>query len=481
MVVSTLTTIADASDGVTVSVMDTTVDEGETAMLTVEMSGPVDDNVTVDFTVADGTATVGVGNDYENPATDTPPMTNVTIEKGETTAMILVKTLDDMLAEATEIFTVTITLPQGTPVGVTVGDASGSVTITDDALTATVVGPTEVEEGSEAEYTVTLTGGGGEAEDVTVTFSTGDSTATAGVDFAPAGGTVTIPADEGMATFTIQIVDDEEADLGETLVLSVEGETADGDTVRVIPPAPATILDDDGSVDVSIMAEQPVVPEGQSASFIVELSGTVSNADVTLQYTVGGAPGDTATAEDFTAAADPTITIPAGQMSFTISVAATRDPQDEPDERLSVVLRGEALPEGVAIGTGTARVTITDYALSASVTGPASVTEGESATFTVDLTGDGDNRSDALVRYTWTAGTAQAPGDFDAPSGTLTIPEGQTSGTITIVTKDDGVLDSGETLILTLTDETSALGTGLVVVDSTRTRPLPWSWTEDSR
>ena len=457
------TMIADASDGVTVSVVDTTVDEGETAMLMVELSGGVDDDVTVDFEVTAGTATAGAGNDFEVPSA-----TSVTIEKGETTEMIPVKTLDDMLAEATETFTVTITLPEGTPDGVTVGDASASVMITDDALTATVVGPTEVEEGSEAEYTVTLTGGGGEAEDVTVTFSTGDSTATAGVDFAPASGSVTIPADEGMATFTIQILEDEEADLGETLVLSVEGETADGDTVRVIPPAPATIVDDDGSVDVSIMAEQPVVPEGQSASFIVELSGTVSNADVTLQYTVGGAPGDTATAEDFTAAADPTITIPAGQMSFTISVAATRDDQDEPDERLSVVLQqGDALPEGVAIGTETATVTITDYVLTASVTGPASVTEGESATFTVELTGVDDNRSDALVRYTWTAGTAQAPGDFDAPSGTLTIPEGQTSGTITIVTKDDGVLDSGETLILTLTDETSALGTGLVVVDST--------------
>ena len=458
------TTIADASDGVTVSVMDTTVDEGETAMLTVQMSGAVDDNVTVDFSVADGTATEGADNDYVNPSDRA-----VVIEKGETTAMIPVETRDDMLAEASETFTVTITLPSGTtPAGVTVGNASATVTITDDALTVTVVGPTEVEEGSEAEYTVTLTGGAaGENEDVTVTFSTGDSTATAGVDFSPAGGTVTIPADEGMATFTIQIVDDEEADLGETLVLSLEGETADGDTVRVIPPAPTTIVDDDGSVDVSIMAEQPVVAEGQSASFIVELSGTVSNADVTLQYTVGGAPGDTATAEDFTAAADPTITIPAGQMSFTISVAATRDAQDEPDERLSVVLQqGDALPEGVAIGTETATVTITDYVLTASVTGPASVTEGESATFTVELTG-GDNRSDALVRYTWTAGTAQAPGDFDAPSGTLTIPEGQTSGTITIVTKDDGVLDSGETLILTLTDETSALGIGLVVVDST--------------
>ena len=188
------TTIADASDGVTVSVMDTTVDEGETAMLTVDLSGAVDDDVTVDFSLTPGTAADGADKDYSNPSD-----TSLTIERGETMGMISVQTRDDMLAEASETFTVTITLPDA-PRGVTIGNASATVTITDDALTATVVGPTEVEEGSEAEYTVTLTGGGGEAEDVTVTFSTGDSTATAGVDFSPASGSVTIPADEGMAT-----------------------------------------------------------------------------------------------------------------------------------------------------------------------------------------------------------------------------------------------------------------------------------------
>ena len=455
------TTIADASDGVTVSVMDTTVDEGETAMLTVELSGPVDDDVTVPFMVDAGTATEGSTNDYVDPTT-----LSVTIEKGKTTQVIPVETRDDMLAEASETFTVTLSPPDPTVDGVTIGDASATVTITDDALTATVVGPAEVEEASEAEYTVTLTGGTGEPEDVTVRFSVDEaSTATAGVDFSLAGASVTIPVGEMMGTFTIRILEDEEAEVGETVVLNVEAETADGDMVRVIPPAPTTITDDDGSVDVSIMTENPKVPEGEPANFIVELTGTVANADLTLQYTVGAA-GDTATREDYTAADPPTITIPAGQMSATFAVTLRQDGESEPDETLSVELLDANLPEGVAIADGTDTVRITDFALMASVTGPATVTEGQSATFTIELTGGDENRSDALVRYTATAGTAQAPGDFDAPSGTLTIPQGQTSGTVTIVTKADGVLDPSETLVLTLTEETSALGIGLVRLDS---------------
>ena len=124
-------------------------------------------------------------------------------------------------------------------------------------------------------------------------------------------------------------------------------------------------------------------------------------------------------------------------MSFTISVAATRDAQDEPDERLSVVLQqGDALPGGRGYrdrnGNGH------DHGLRTHR--ECDRTRLRYGGRVGHVHGRSDRRrqrSDALVRYTWTAGTAQAPGDFDAPSGTLTIPEGQTSGTITIVTKDD--------------------------------------------
>ena len=469
---SAMTPIADASDGVTVTVKDTTVDEGETAMFTVELSGPVSADVIVEYTIAGATGVTGA-----TAADICPPTTlganqdfcdegsPLTITKGETTGTIEVKTYDDDVAEASEKFTVTLVDPLVDPVpaGVSFGDKTATATITDDALTATVVGPGTVKEGSPAEYTVTVTGGAGD-QDVIVTYTTAESTATAGEDFSPAGDTVTIPADEMMATFTIRILEDDEVDLGETLQLSVEAETADGEMVRATPPAPTTILDG-GSVQVLIEADPRVVAEGDAATFTVTLSGTVSNADVTLPYTIGAAR-DTATVDDYTPPPNQTVVIPAGEMSATISVALRADGDVEPDEDLSVRLQGDQLPEGVAIATGTARVRITDYALTASVTGPASVKERESATFMVELTG-GDNRSDAVVHYTWTAGTAQAPGDFDAPTGTLTILEGQTSGTITIVAKADGVLDPSETLVLTLTDDTSALGTGLVVVDPT--------------
>ena len=82
------------------------------------------------------------------------------------------------------------------------------------------------------------------------------------------------------------------------------------------------IVDDDGAVEVSIMADQTVVAEGQQATFTVELTGAVAEA-LTLRYaTVDG----TATAgTDYTAAGgDAAVEIAAGEMSTTITVATRR-------------------------------------------------------------------------------------------------------------------------------------------------------------
>ena len=164
------TTIGDASDEVEVSVKDTTVDEGDPALFTVELSGKVSGKVTVAYATADGPDTVygaKANEDYTETRGD------IVIEAGETTTTITVPTVDDdadnPLAEASETFTVTLTditvtdsnnLPV-TNSGVKPGDVTAEATITDDALTATVVGPTEVAEGADAVYTVTVTGGAG--------------------------------------------------------------------------------------------------------------------------------------------------------------------------------------------------------------------------------------------------------------------------------------------------------------------------------
>ena len=107
---------------------------------------------------------------------------------------------------------------------------------------------------------------------------------------------------------------------------------------------------------------------------------------------------------------------------------------------------------------GSVNVTIEDNdELSASVTVPETVTEGETAPFTVSLSG-GTSTANVVVSYT-VGGTAKAPGDYTAPSGSLTIQSGESSGTISIQTNTDNEIEPDETLVVTLTDAQTANGT----------------------
>ncbi len=69
-----------------------------------------------------------------------------------------------------------------------------------------------------------------------------------------------------------------------------------------------------------------------------------------------------------------------------------------------------------------------------------------------------------MVAYA-VGGSATAGTDYTAPSGELTIGAGDASGTIRIETLDDGVLDRGETLVVSLTG--ASTGTRTVTVDDT--------------
>ena len=475
------TIITDRQTRVLVTIADTTVDEAEEALFTVTLSGKVAKNLAMTWTAAKVTGDTADAEQGTCPpaGNETPDgdfcadSGSVEIPAGEREATFPVPTVDDTTAEASETFTLTLSalMLGGTPVtpadGISFGDNTATATITDDALTATIEGDASVDEGEAAVYTVSVAGGtfGTEDEEVTVTWSTEDSSATANDDFAPASGTLIIGAEQPSATFTIQTVDDEIVELGEEILVSLTAVTADDDPVRTGLPARTMIVDDDGAVRASVMTnpDRPVVAEGDPAEFLVELSGTVADADVTLRYTIAGS----ATAEDYIPPVDPTVVISAGEMSTTISVATQDDTDDEPDETLSVTLQGDDLPEGVEIDPSPASVTITDHEIQASVTAEQqTVDEGSAAVFTVSLTVDGTaagarNRSGVEVQYAM-VGTATASVDFDAPTGTLTIPIGQSSGTITITTKQDRVVDRNETLVVRLTD-TSVLGAGLAV------------------
>ncbi len=86
------------------------------------------------------------------------------------------------------------------------------------------------------------------------------------------------------------------------------------------------------------------------------------------------------------------------------------------------------------------------------------VTEGNAgtraATFTVTLSAP--SSQPVTVRYATANGTAAAGSDYQARSGTLTIPAGQTTGTITVPVSGDRFPEPNETFFVNLRGETTA-------------------------
>ena len=141
--------------------------------------------------------------------------------------------------------------------------------------------------------------------------------------------------------------------------------------------------------DPLVEVDKSSVEEGESASFVVELSGAVQKT-VEVSYATSNGTGDAAAAAgtDYTAA-DVTLTFASKETSKTVAVTTTVDAFNEADETFTVTLTGVTLPDGVSLDADatTARGTIeNDDALTATVTANAeTVPEGNAAEFTVEL------------------------------------------------------------------------------------------------
>ena len=145
------------------------------------------------------------------------------------------------------------------------------------------------------------------------------------------------------------------------------------------------------------------------------------------------------------------MTIPAGQASTTLTITPLADAVIEPDE--TVLLTLQANPTVYLIGAqDNATVTIADgvpNTVTIVATDPnASEIGPDPGVFTFTRTGP---TTFALTVSFAIGGTAVNGGDYQAISGSVTIPAGQSSTTVTITPLADGVNDPNETVILTLT------------------------------
>ena len=323
-----------------------------------------------------------------------------------------------------------------------------------------------MDEGDDAVFTVTLSGGT-RAADVVVDYTvSGAGGATAGDDYtAPSPTKLTIGTGATTGKITVETKTDDVLDPGEKVEVNLDSGTTTGAVDVDTTVKAETAITDEGEETVSVQAVSAgSATEGEAVEFLVALTGSVES-DVEVSYRTSDG---TAVGTDYTGVSATTLTFTGGQTEKTVTVATIEDDLNEADETFTVSLTGVTLPTGVTLGTSSSALgTIEDDdAVIAVVSADAaSVDEGDDAVFTVTLSG-GTRAADVVVDYTVSgAGGATAGDDYTAPSPTkLTIGTGATTGKITVETHTDTVLDRGEKVVVNLDSGTT---TGAVDVDET--------------
>jgi hypothetical protein len=224
-----------------------------------------------------------------------------------------------------------------------------------------------------------------------------------------------------------------------------------------IPPPPAASVDD-VTVDES----------AGTATFTVKLSHAVSGPcpdPVSVKFATANG---SATAPADYGASSGTLTFAPGEDAKTITVPIVDDTISEDDENFFVDLSdplGATIADGRGVGTivdNDARISINDV----------TVTEGNAgttpATFKVTLSHSSSKT--ITVHYVTADGTATAPGDYGATSGTVTFAPGDTSEDVVVQVRGDTIDEPNETFTVNLSQPQNAgiadgTGVGTIIDD----------------
>ncbi len=444
------------------SVGDVTQTEGNTDStfnFTVQLSQASAEQTTVQYSTADGTATVA-GNDYLATSG------TLTFAPGQTTAVIPVTVKGDTNVEPDENFNVVLSNPSS---NATIIDSTGIGTILNDDVqgSLSIVGSTVDNTTSGATGYVTVTLSQALTSAVTVQYATADSSALAGVDYVATSGTLTFnPGGSLTQTVPVSIIGDSTPDAVEEFFVNLSNPSANAS----LDVAQATIQINPAAVGI-LATITPSVSHSEGASgnqtpfvFTVSLSAAATE-DVTVAYTTADI---TANAGSDYVATSGTLTFQAGVTSQTVTVQVTGDNVAEPSETFAVNFQAisGAVGSGQGIGTildddGTPTLIIDDVTV-------ASGLGVNQATFTVTLTGA--LTSPVSVGYATSDGSAVAGTDYLTATGNLNFtPGGSTTKTITVTILSSSSPQPDKTFFVNLSSVTGGavigddLGVGTII------------------
>ena len=475
-----------------------------TATYTVTLSAASAAAIGVNYATADGVA-VGTGSAADFTATSGI----LTFAAGELTKTFTVAITNDTVFEGSEAFSVSLTGATNATISTTAGsvtsaikdDGTGTGGTDDDLPTVSIaVNPTSMGEDATGvlTYTVTLSNASAFATTVNYTLA---GTATSGTDYSTtATGTMTIAAGSLTGTFRVEPTPDTVYEGNETVIASITSATTNSVAMTATTASATGIINDDSdrptiiSVgDVGGFTSNVTVDEGVAAVFRVTMSNASAIAtSFTLALTNGSGTNAALLTNDYlaingaatlaytdamkfsngvTLSGDGNnIIVPAGVASFTVTVQTVNDAVIEQPETFNLSVGGTT-----GIGTiidNDGPPTVAHIGDPTGSTNNVMVAEGVAAVFTVNLSHP--SLSTTSFALALVDGTANLASDYTNAmtfsdgvrfsSGTITVPIGVMSFTVTVPTVENTVYEPTENFTLQIG---TATGIGIITDNDT--------------
>lgn len=299
--------------------------------------------------------------------------------------------------------------------------------------------------------TLTVTRSGGTSGAVTVTYATADGTATANNDYTPQlNGQVAFGDGVSSQTFVVAIVNDMAPEGAENFTVTLTG-ASNGGTLGTPATATIAVSDDDTPGTLQLSAAAYAVAEGTPARVVTvtRLSGNAGPASVNYATEDGSAlnPGD------YTATSN-TLTWNSGDGApRTFSIPITNDAVIEAAESFTVRLSGAS---GAALASpSSATIDITDDDSAGALqfsSGAYTVSEAVGSAI-IGVNRTGGTIGIVGVSFATSNGTAVAPSDYTATSGTLQWANGEGGPkTFPVAIVDDMAFEGNQALNLALSN-----------------------------
>ncbi|GJN56188.1 Calx-beta domain-containing protein [Pseudomonas tohonis] len=395
---------------------------------------------------------------------------------GETSKTISVTVVGDVTPEQVEQFRIVL--------GSFSGDISDPIRTTatgtirnDDATFSIAPLQGATSEGQAQTFVITRSHGTEQNQTINWQILLNGSADAADLNGQAMSGSVTFAPGELTKTISIQSSQDAVAEVDETYSVQITlGAGTTGDTISQ-GTAEGTILNDDAAFNIS--ADQVSRAEGQGGTtaftFTVTRTGDTSGS-ASVAWRLGSS---VANAADFGSAdlLGDNAGLPSGSLVFadgesskTITVLVNGDTQVEGDEAFNLVL-GNASGAQIQAGTASSTILNDDASISIAAT-DASKAEGNGGitafTFTITRSGSLDQAKTVDWAVVGNGAHPADGSDFAVgvlPSGSLVLPAGQASVTLTINVRGDLLAESDEGFSVVLSNPSSGLVIGQASAD----------------